>query len=66
MIFCFRLCRTATVVSSDRLTELLLIYKEDYYNIVTVIRHADTMEKIVLLRKNPIFKVIKFSGFVIH
>jgi hypothetical protein len=53
--------RTATVVSCNGHTELLVIYKEDYYNIVSVINQKAAMDKIILLRKNPIFKNVDMT-----
>ncbi len=50
------------MLSCDGRTELLVIYKEDYYNIVSVIRERDSMDKIILLRKSPVFKVYFFCN----
>ena len=49
--------RAGTVLTCNGKMELLVIYKEDYYNLISVMTQADLMEKISLLRRTHIFKV---------
>jgi CRP-like cAMP-binding protein len=51
--------RTATIVTSDALTELIIISREEYQRIVTVMREGDMMERVQLLRKTQIFSTLE-------
>jgi hypothetical protein len=50
--------RMASIVSCDGNTELIVISKEDYHNLVYVMMHAETMSRITLLRKTDLFRSI--------
>jgi len=52
--------RTASVVTCDHMTELLVISREDYHAIVAVIMQEETAEKVKLLRSTLIFKDAPF------
>ena len=47
--------RMATVVSDEDLTELMIISKEDYNNLISVMLSADNMKKVTVLRKTDLF-----------
>mmetsp|Transcript_25131 Transcript_25131/g.37034 ORF Transcript_25131/g.37034 Transcript_25131/m.37034 type:complete len:1156 (+) Transcript_25131:136-3603(+) len=47
--------RTASIVTSEALTELIIISREEYKRIVAVMRQGDMMERVQLLRKTQIF-----------
>lgn len=47
--------RMASVVTYDDLTELVVLAKEDYHNLVSVMLKKDSMDKILLLRKTSFF-----------
>lgn len=47
--------RMATVVTDEDLTELMIISKEDYNNIISVMLNADNMKKVAVLRKTDLF-----------
>ena len=50
--------RMASIISCDGNTELIVISKEDYHNLVYVMMHAETMSRITLLRKTDLFRSI--------
>eukprot|EP01038_Epipyxis_sp_PR26KG_P005674 gene5674-7832_t len=48
--------RMGSIITCDGLTELLIISKEDYHNLVYMMVHAGSMERLSLLRKTEIFR----------
>lgn len=58
--------RTATVVTCESLTELLVISREDYHSLVSVMVQGEISEKCALLRKTLVFKDCEFSFLVRH
>ena len=53
--------RMASIVTSDLLTELIVISKEDYLNLIYVMNSVDSMSKITLLRKTLLFRDVDVS-----
>lgn len=53
--------RMASIVTSDLLTELIVISKEDYINLIYVMNSVDSMAKITLLRKTLLFRDVDVS-----
>jgi CRP-like cAMP-binding protein len=53
------LIRTASIVTSESLTELIIISREEYQRIVSVMREGDMMERVRLLRKTQQFSCIE-------
>lgn len=51
--------RTATIVTSDALTELIIISRDEYQRIVTVMREGDMMERVRLLRRTQMFSSLE-------
>eukprot|EP00602_Paraphysomonas_sp_CaronLab_P009967 CAMPEP_0185037936 /NCGR_PEP_ID=MMETSP1103-20130426/32986_1 /TAXON_ID=36769 /ORGANISM="Paraphysomonas bandaiensis, Strain Caron Lab Isolate" /LENGTH=1097 /DNA_ID=CAMNT_0027576151 /DNA_START=155 /DNA_END=3448 /DNA_ORIENTATION=- len=47
--------RTASIVTSEALTELIIINREEYQRIVAVMRQGDMMERVRLLRMTQLF-----------
>lgn len=56
--------RMGSVITCNGRTELLVIYKEDYYNIVSVMMQSDLMDKISLLRRTEMFKVARCTTHI--
>lgn len=56
--------RTATVVTGLGCTELLVICREDYDSLVSVMMHGETAFKCSLLRKTLTFKDVDFTHLV--
>jgi hypothetical protein len=42
--------RQATLITSDDATELILIEKADYMNLISVMKNEETLHKVSLLR----------------
>jgi CRP-like cAMP-binding protein len=51
--------RTASIVTSEALTELIIISREEYLRIVTVMREGDMMERVRLLRRTQILSALE-------
>lgn len=47
--------RMASIITGEDNTELIVIAKEDYHNLVYVMMHADSMHKLQLLRRTELF-----------
>ena len=47
--------RMASVVTDEDLTELIIISKEDYNNLISVMLSVDNMKKVAVLRKTDLF-----------
>jgi CRP-like cAMP-binding protein len=50
--------RMASIVTCEDKTELLVIAKEDYHNLVYVMMHIDSMSRLSLLRKTELFRSV--------
>jgi CRP-like cAMP-binding protein len=50
--------RMASIVTGDGNTELIIISREDYHNLVYVMMHADSMERLSLLRRTELFRTV--------
>lgn len=48
--------RMGSIITCDGLTQLLVISKEDYHNLVYVMMHRDSMDRLALLRKTEMFR----------
>lgn len=53
------LIRTASIITSESLTELIIISREEYQRIVSVMRESDMVERVRLLRKTQQFSCIE-------
>lgn len=50
--------RMASIVTCEGNTELIIISREDYHNLVYVMMHADSMNRLTLLRKTDLFRTV--------
>ena len=50
--------RMASIVTCDGNTELIVISREDYHNLVYVMMHSDSMARLSLLRKTELFRSV--------
>lgn len=56
--------RTASVITCEGLTELLVISREDYHAIVSIMVQEEMAEKCALLRRTLLFKDVNFQILV--
>lgn len=50
--------RMASIVTCEGTTELIIISREDYHNLVYVMMHADSMNRLSLLRHTDLFRTV--------
>lgn len=50
--------RMASIVTCEGNTELIIISREDYHNLVYVMMHADSMNRLTLLRRTDLFRTV--------
>jgi CRP-like cAMP-binding protein len=50
--------RMASIVTGEGNTELIIISREDYHNLVYVMMHADSMNRLTLLRRTDVFRTV--------
>ena len=50
--------RMASIVTCEGNTELIIISREDYHNLVYVMMHADSMNRLTLLRRTDVFRTV--------
>lgn len=53
------LIRTASIITSESLTELIIISREEYQRIVSVMREGDMVDRVRLLRKTQQFSSLE-------
>ena len=53
-------CRTGSVLTCEGLTELLVISREDYHSLVSIMLQEEMAEKCALLRTTLLFKDVSF------
>lgn len=50
--------RMASIVTCEGNTELMIISREDYHNLVYVMMHSDSMNRLTLLRRTDLFRTV--------
>ena len=54
--------RTATIVTADEMTELIIISREEFQSIVSVMLEGDMLDRVRMLRATDIFSPLSFKN----